>query len=98
NTNRGGLSRVHIYLIVRRGFSSGLPGVDRAVMSMDNVVVDPVFDVRTGVERAEEPLVVGLILGEQQSGITLAIQIPLSNIRVRCCHRLSAILTRDLFQ
>ena len=36
---------------------------------MDQIVVDAVFDVRRRVGNAEEPLVIGLVLGEEQFGM-----------------------------
>ena len=61
----GGLPRAHIQLIMGRGFGSCVRGIDRVAVSVHHVVVDPIFDVGTGVVLAKEPLVVGLIFREQ---------------------------------
>ena len=44
------------------------------MLSLHHVVVDSVFDVTRRVGRTEEPLVVGLVLGEQQACIAFARQ------------------------
>ena len=52
--------------------------VDGIMLSVDYVVVDPVFDIGTGVGRAEYPLIVCLILGEEQRDVTLTVEVPLA--------------------
>ena len=88
----------YIQLIVCRRLRSRFLGVDGVVISVDHVVVDSIFDVRRGVGRAKDPLVVGLVFREQQRDISLAVQIALPQIGVRGCNRLSAFLARDLLQ
>src|SRR5271166_4841684 len=83
---------------MRGGFSPGFRRVDRIVISVDNVLVNSVFDVRRGVGRAEDSLVVGLIFREQQRDISLAVQIALPQIGVRRRNNLKSFLARGLFQ
>ena len=78
----GCLSRTHIQLVVRRRLGPRLPRVDRLVLSLNDVVVDPVFYIRRQVCRAEDSFVVRLIFREQQRDFSLAVQIPLTQIGV----------------
>ena len=50
--------------------------------SVNYVVVDSVFNIGRRVRRAENPLVVRLVLCEQQWDISLAVQIALPQIGV----------------
>ena len=53
--------------VVRGDLGAAPVGVDRRRLPVDHVVVDAVLDVGAGVRVAgKEPLVVGLVLGEQQ--------------------------------
>ncbi len=62
------------------------------MLSLHHVVVDSVFDVTRRVWRTEEPLVVGLVLREQQRNVTLTVEIPFTQIGVRCGNCLTAFL------
>ena len=52
--------------VVRRGFRAGRRGIDRVRPPADDVLVKRVLDVRAFVGGLEEPLVVRLVVGEQQ--------------------------------
>ena len=94
----GRLPGAHGELIVRGSFCSRVLRVDGILLSVHHVVVDPVFDVRAGVGRAEDPLVVRLVLREQQRNISLAVQIALAQLGVRRRDGSRAVLARDLLQ
>jgi len=56
---------------VRRNLGALLAGIDGRRLALDHAVVDAVLDVRAGIHLAgEEPLVVGLVLREQQRHVT----------------------------
>src|SRR5271165_1321419 len=90
------LSCPYIQLIMCRRLGSCFLGVDRVVISVNDVVIDSVLDVTRVVGRAEDPLVVGLVFGEQQRDISLAVQIPLPQIGVRHCDDLYTFRPRNL--
>ena len=64
----------HRELVVRGGFRPVMFRVDGVLLSGHHIVVDPVFDITAGIGRAEDPLVVGLVLREQQRDFSLAVQ------------------------
>ena len=55
-----------------RRFGACLFRIDGRCIVMDHSVVNAVFDVGTRVGSAEQALVVGLILGEEQERVALA--------------------------
>jgi len=81
---------------MRRRLSSRFPGVDRLTISVHYVVIDSVFDIRRLVDRAEDPLGIGLIFCEEKLRISLAVQVALTKIGVRGRNRLRTLLARDL--
>src|SRR5271157_5484904 len=83
---------------MRRGFRARFRGIDRVVISVDDVLVHSVLNKRRRVGRSEEALVVGLVLREQQRDISLAVQISLTQFGVRRRDCLYAFLARDLLQ
>src|SRR6185369_5587313 len=52
------------------------------LLSVDYMIVDPIFHKRTSVRRAENSLVVCLVLRKQQLGISFAIQIAVTQLVV----------------
>src|SRR5258705_6367778 len=76
------LARTYIQLVVRRRLGPGFLRVDRPAFSLNDVVVDSVFYKRRGVGGTEDPLGVRLIFREQQRDVSLAVQIPLTQIGV----------------
>ncbi len=60
-----------------------LLGIHRLPPAVDDVAVDPVLDVGRPVERIEEALGVGLVLGEEQRRGALGVEEPLSELRMR---------------
>jgi hypothetical protein len=80
---RAGGAGLHRERIVRRGLRPGLRGVHRLPAPVDEVVVDPVLDVRGTVRAPEEPLDVRLVLGEQESGRVLAGEKPLPEVGMK---------------
>src|SRR5258708_11356802 len=61
--------------MVRGSFRAGLLRIDRVLFTGDDEVVYPVLDVGSRIRRAEEALVVGLVLGEEQGRPALAVQV-----------------------
>ena len=55
-------------------------GFTAAFLAVDDVVVDAVLDVRGAVGDAEDALGVGLVLGEQQRDIALAVEVALAQL------------------
>src|SRR5262249_40866849 len=76
--DRRGFSCTHIDLIVGGSFCPRVLWIDGILFSVNYVVVDPVFDIATGVGRAQYPLVVCLILGEEQRDVSLTVKVPLA--------------------
>ena len=81
-----------------RRFSAGFVGVDGTLISLDYVVVNSVFYVTGGVRRAEDTFIVGLVFREQQRGISLEVQIAVSQIGVRGSNCPCAFMARNVFQ
>ena len=63
--NHCGLSRPHLELIVRGGLGSLQPRIYGFLFACDDEIVDPVLDIRSRVRRAEDPLIIGLVLREE---------------------------------
>ena len=61
----------------------GLLEVHRDLLAQHHVVVDAVLDVRVKVGHAENALVVGFVLGEEQRHLALAVQGVLTHYRMR---------------
>jgi len=59
---------------VHRRLAAGPRRVDLLALAVDNAVVDAVLDIGRRVRRAQEALAVGLVLGEQNGGLALAIE------------------------
>ena len=55
----------------------GFPGIDRLLLAVDDVVVDPVLDVRGRVRAVAEALGIGLVLGEEPLGRAIRGEPPL---------------------
>ncbi len=77
------LSRLELETVVRRHLGAGAVRVHRLPAPVDDVVVDAVLDVGAGVRAAEEALVVGLVLGEEQRRLALHVQPALAELGVR---------------
>ena len=60
--------------IVGRGLRARLPGVHGLLLAQYHAVVDPILDVRGPVGDPEDALGVGLVLGEQERDIPVAVQ------------------------
>ena len=73
-------------------------GLTASCFPATTIVVDPVFDIPAGVGRAEDPLVVGLVLREQQRDFRLAVQEAVAQFGVRGRHRATSVAARNLLQ
>src|SRR6185312_10640786 len=69
--------------VVRRGLGAGAVRVDRIAAAVDQIVVDPVLDPGSAVRRTEQPLVVGLVLREEQRRVVVAEEVALAELGVR---------------
>ena len=67
---------------MRSGLGSCTVRVDGFVPARHDIVVDPVFDIRRPIGSAEDPLVIGVVIGEQRGRITRAIQKIVAQLRV----------------
>ena len=67
---------------MRRRLGADPLGIDRILLAVHDVAVDPIFDVRAAVGRSEDTLRVGLILSEQQRDISLAVQVTFAEFGV----------------
>ena len=72
--NCRGLSRAHLELIVRGGLRPLQPRIYGFRPARDDEIVDPVLHIRACVGRAEDSLIIGLVLGEEQCGLPFAIE------------------------
>ena len=81
NRNRG--AGFHGQGIVGRDLGARVLGVDGLLDAVDDVVVNPVLDVRRPVRHANQPLGVRLVLGEKQRGRAVGIEEALAELRVR---------------
>src|SRR5271166_6814321 len=88
----------YIQLIMCSRFGSRFRGIYGVFLALNYIVVDSVFDIRRLAVRTEDPLVVRLIFCEEQFGISFAVQIPLTQARVRCRNSLGSFLAGDLLQ
>ena len=71
---RGGLAGIQLQRIKCRHFCSHLIRIDGLLPARHDIVVDAILDVGRRVGRAEYPLVVGVVFGEQQGRISVAMQ------------------------
>jgi hypothetical protein len=78
-----GLSGGDGELVVGRRLCPGSSGIDRVAAAVDDIAVDPVLHVRRSVGRSEEPLRIGLVLGEEQIARTLTGEEPLAQLGIR---------------
>ena len=76
-----GFARRDCERIVSRSFGPRLLGIHGISRTMDDEVVDPVFDVRGSVDNPEKPLGVRFILGEEQIGRVFGVKVPHSEAR-----------------
>ena len=83
HTDRGALARPQLQHVVGGHLGARAGRIDRVGVAPDDEVVDRVLDVRRGVRGAEEALVVGLVLAEQQLRRGVGAQQPLPQLRVR---------------
>src|SRR4029079_11437501 len=61
--------------VMRRDLRTGLVGIDGMLLTLDDVIIDAVFHIGTGVGIfRKEPLVVGFVFGKEQRRFTLAVQ------------------------
>jgi hypothetical protein len=74
--------RVHLEPMVGRRLGPDALGVHRLPASLDDAVVDAVLDVGPGIRSAEQPLIVGLVLGEEERHLPLHVQPALSELGV----------------
>ena len=74
HTDNGGRPGGHAQLVMRGGLGAGVVRIDRVLPARREVVIESVLDVGGGIGGAEETLVVGLVLGEQQMRLPLAIK------------------------
>ena len=72
--NCRGLSRPHLELVVRGGLGPLQPRIYGFLPARDDEIVDPVLYIRPRVGRAEDSLIIGLVLGEEQRGLPFAIE------------------------
>src|SRR5215471_21201158 len=73
-------------------------GVHCILLPMNDVLVDSVLHVGTCIGSAEDPLVVGFVLSEQQRDIPFEIEKSVSQYSVGSSHRSEAIVRNDLLQ
>ena len=59
-------------LVVRRDLGALLAGIHRVLSAVHHTVIDPVFDVGALVRGAEQPRMVGFVLGEEQRHLAFA--------------------------
>ena len=81
-----------------RGLRPGTGGVHRRSPAGDDAVVDAVLHVGGGVRGAGDALLVGLVLGEEQVGGALAVEIPHAEGRMGGLDHAGAGGTVHLFQ
>jgi hypothetical protein len=67
---------------MRGGFGSGVIWVHRILPVRHDAVIDAILDVRRGIGGAEKAGVVRLVFGEQQQGISLALEEIIAECRV----------------
>ena len=61
--------------VMRRDLRAGLVGIDGMLLTLDDVIIDAVFHIGTGVGIfRKEPFVVGFVIGKEQRRFTLAVQ------------------------
>ena len=71
----GSLPGAHRHLVVRGRLGPDLLRIDRVLLARRDEVVDAVLDVGGRVGRAEEALIVRLVLGEEQRRAAFAMQV-----------------------
>src|SRR5262249_49140871 len=81
--NGPGFPGAHREPIVRRCLRPRLLRIHPVTAAVDDVRVDPVLHVRCAVASAEEPLRVGLVLGEKQRPCTFTGEDVLAEVRMR---------------
>ena len=57
-----------------RGLGTDAGGIYRIALAMNDIIVDPILDVRRCVRGAEESRVVALVFGQEQRDISFAVQ------------------------
>ena len=92
----GGLAWTDGQPVVGCDEGPGLVRVHHVVPTVDDGVVDPIFDVGRLVRDAEEPLHVGLVLGEQQRHVPVAVEVARAQPRVDGTHDAAARAVLDL--
>ena len=75
-TDHSGSAGRHGDPIVGGGLRPHLLGIDRPVLTVDDVVIDSILDERRAVRDAEDSQSIRLVLGEEERGIALAVQEP----------------------
>ena len=83
---------------MRGGLRSNFFRVHRIVISRDDIIIDPVFDMKRRVGYAEDPLIVRFIFREQQRNISLTIQIPLTQLGMGGRDHFPTVFARELLQ
>ena len=79
--------------VVGGGLGAGLGRVHRTTLAVNDVVVDPVLDPRALVRLSGDPLGVGLVLGEEQGRVLIAVEVPLTQLGVGCSDHADAART-----
>lgn len=83
-------SRGHIDPVVGSGLGPRPVRVDGVLPARHDIVVEPVLDIGRRVGRAEEPLVVGIVLGKKKRWRSVAIEPIVAEVRMRCGNRTRA--------
>jgi hypothetical protein len=76
------LARVHGQAVVDRDLGALLLRVHGPILAVGDVVVDAVLDVRGPVGDAEDPLRVGLVLGEEEVRRPLAVEVSIPQVGI----------------
>ena len=72
--DRSRLARGNCQFVICGCFSARLFGINSVLIAVNDVVVDPVFEVMGTINEVEEPLSVRVVLGEEQLRIGVAVQ------------------------
>ncbi len=84
--DRHRLAGTNLEAVVSGGLGAGFRRVDGVAFPVHDERVEGVLDVRARVGRVEEPLGIGVVLGEQQRRRTIAVEPSIAKFRVRRRH------------
>src|SRR4029453_16701019 len=85
-------------LVVSRGLRATAIGIHSLPLAVDDVIIDAIFHIGRGVWNLEDPLVVRLVLREQQRDVPIAVEVALAELGVKRRESALALLSQTGFR